>query len=49
MATWIKVLKVMIAFMAIVFFLSNKVALGIMFLILAVTVTGKVDWHKTKR
>jgi len=49
METWVKVLRIMIAVSAILFFLNGNVGLGIIFVILAVTTTGKVDWHKTKR
>ncbi|MEQ4550368.1 hypothetical protein ABNZ43_03860 [Weissella sp. GP1] len=49
METWVKVLRIMNAVTAILFFLNGDVGLGIIFVILAVTTTGKVDWHKTKR
>lgn len=47
METWVKVLRIMNAMTAILFFLNGDVGLGIIFVILAVTTTGKVDWHKT--
>lgn len=47
--TWVKVLRIMLAVSAILFFLNGDVGLGIIFVILAVTTTGKVDWRKTKR
>lgn len=49
MENWVKVLRIMNAMTASLFFLNGDVGLGIIFVILAVTTTGKVDWHKTKR
>ncbi len=46
METWVKVLRIMNAVTAILFFLNGDVGLGIIFVILAVTTTGKVDWQK---